>query len=177
MKNDNQREEDHITIYGCTKEDMNSAIKADESGWLESDYQVSLSLFRKLHKANPALSDLFIAEVRNLEDIDCFPINIRCRLIYFLLSTHIDWRDTYHQNISLSFNATFLQEKVYSKEPTINIDFQHITNQINQFDPSADQLEAWADIFGNALKHHQVQPEVSSGIVRDAGKMRKRRQK
>ena len=123
------------------------------------------------------MSDLFLVEIRKLKDLENLPLNVRCRLIYFLLSTHIDWRDTYHQKISLSFNATFLVEKVYSKEPTINIDFQHITNQINQFDPSADQLEAWAEIFGNALKHHQVQPEVSSGIVRDAGKMRKRRQK
>jgi len=173
----NQSEEDHITIYGCTKKDMKSAIRADESGWLESDYQAGLSLLRKLHEANPTLSDLFLVEIRKLKDLDCFPIKVRCRLIYFLLSTHIDWRDTYHQEIKLSFNATFLVEKVYSKEPTINIDFQHITNQISQLDPSSDQLEAWADIFGIALKHHQVQPEVSSGIVRDAGKMRKHRLK
>jgi len=38
-------------------------------------------------------------------------------------------------------------------------------------------MDEWGKIFGNALKNPSVHGEVSSGIVRDAGKMRKRRQK
>ena len=70
-----------------------------------------------------------------------------------------------------------LYEKVYTGEPTIDINFQHITDQLSQFNLSPEQMEAWADLFGNALKHPEAQRQVSSGIVRDAWKMRKRRQK
>ncbi len=161
----------HKLIFGLTEDEMTE----DDTGWLESDYQEARQLLYKIEISNPDQLKLFLEELKNLDSLDSLTTQQRCRFIYFLASQHVDWRDTNHQVVDGA--ATILYEKVYKGEPPIRIDFQHITDQVINFNPSAEQMEEWGKIFGNALKHHPVQGKVSSGIVRDAGKMRKRRPK
>ena len=156
---------------------MKIAIQKDKSGWLESDYRNTRHVLDKMEKVNPDQHSAFIENLKDVESLEDYPPLPRCRLIYFFLSTYIDWRDTYSQVFHPGGKTTLLYEKVYTGDQTINIDFQHITNQISEFNPSPEQVEEWGKIFGNALKHREVPDQVSSGIVRNAGKMRKRRQK
>ncbi len=169
----------HKIIFGLTEDEMTAALEADESGWLESDYQEARHLLYKIERGYPEHFKAFLESLQDLEGLDDFTLQQRCRFIYFVASQHIDWRDTNHQVVDLGDKGatTLLYEKVYTGEPTINIDFQHIIDQVRQFNPSPEQIEAWVGLFGNALKHQPAQGEVSSGIVRDAGKMRKHRRK
>ena len=169
----------HKIIFGLTEDEMTAAVKTDDTGWLESDYQEARQLLSKIEGSNPEQLKALLENLQNHDGLGDFTLQQRCRFIYFLVSQCIDWRDTNHQVVDLGDKGatTLLYEKVYTGEPPISIDFQHITEQVSQFNPSLEQVEEWGKIFGNALKHLEVPDQVSSGIVRDAGKMRKRRRK
>ena len=153
----------------------------DELGnsWLRSDYETTVSLIKELARNNPQSFEKFVVTLQEVEGLDEFPLRRRCRLIYFLLSAYVDWRDSRHQVFTYGGDqvTTLLYEKVYNDEPRISIDFQHIIDQLRRYEPSREQVDVWADLLGSTLKRPVGRGQVSSGIVRDAGRMRKRRQK
>ncbi len=174
----------HRVLFGLTHDEVWIEIESqaeDEYGnsWLRSDYETTVRLIKELARNNPQSFEKFVVTLQEAEGLDEFPIRRRCRIIYFLLSAYVDWRDSRHQVFTYGGDqvTTLLYEKVYNGEPRISIDFQHIIDRLRRYEPSREQADVWADLLGSALKRPEVRGQVSSGIVRDAGRMRKRRQK
>ena len=165
----------HNIAFGCTEDQMDIAIQEDKTGWLESDYQEARRLLQKLEMHSTGLFDDFIRKLKGVQGLDKLGIRTRCRLIYFLLSTYVDWRSTKFSRVQIKDSfSTLIFEKLHKKCPTVEVDFQSIVDSLLAFSPSKHQVSSWGEAFGHGLKHPRLPDEVKSEIVHGAGSAKKR---
>ena len=165
-------------IFGCDSSAVKAAIGSDEEGWLESDYQEALFVLRNLRSDNPEQFEDFLGRFHAVEGLEKFSFQERCQLIYFLLSSYIDWRATKATRIRTeNFSATMLFEKVYKSDPPIRLDFQNVVDQLANFNPTPEQARQWAQIFSPNSEYSVPPEEEFPGIAPELGTKQKRGRK
>ena len=164
----------HLDLFAVSMEQLVAAVQTDASGWLESDFMETISLLDMLCDIDQARYDDFKTRFLAVRGLDKLSFDKRCRLIFFLLSSQIDWRGLRSRVVRVKGERTTLNfESLYTSEPPITFDFQQIADQFTQFDPSNDRQNSWADVFARALQHRQPPPEDMPPIVRGAGSKQK----
>ena len=164
----------HKIIFGLSEDDMTDAVKAEETGWLESDYQEALQLARKLEVTNQECFEEFISKIMSANGLERLEIRSRCRLIYTFLSTYVDWRVTKFSTMKIkNSRTTMFFEKIHKKNPTIELDFQDVLDSVLTFSPSSEQTSAWGEVVAHGLRHPLPLDEVAPEIVRGAGAKKK----
>jgi len=160
----------HKIIFGLSEDDMTDEVKADDTGWLESDYQEALHLAHKLETSNRKCFEEFLTKITSANGLDKLGLHSRCRLIYTFLSSYIDWRETKFGSIRIKdTRTTMFFEKIHKKNPIIDLDFQLLLDAVLGFSPSSDQISKWGEVVAHGLMHPLPPEEVTPGIVPGAG--------
>ena len=164
-------ESEFDAIFGCNRRTVKAFIEDDKTGWLESDYNEALNVLEKLQRDNPDQYEDFRRRFLEVEELEEAPFQVRCGMIYLLLSSYVDWRAS-NAVLIKGPDMSMIFEKVYLTSPSIKLDFQNVAEQIANFEPSEEQIKVWTEVFSQAIKS-PVPPEESREIVRDMGKRKK----
>lgn len=57
-------------IFGCDSQTINTAIKNDDEGWLESDYREAYHVLNRLKHDNPEQYEDFTTRFRSVEGLE-----------------------------------------------------------------------------------------------------------
>ena len=162
------------SVFGLSESQIAAAIKADSTGWIESDYQEPRTMLEALEQGNPKQLARFLPEWSAVANKDKLQFRQRCQVIQVLLSSFMDWRKTGVTTIKTeSDTITFVFEKARKGLPPVTLSFQQVVNQFLQFDPPPHSTAEWAEVFAHGLRHPEPPAEGLRPIVRGSSTKRK----
>lgn len=171
----------HRLVFGKTYDELRKDFELDadgaedDSGRIKSEWGNTFYALERLESTNPDEFNRFISKLEKVTGLDNLAFDVRCRLIYVLLSTSIDWKDTRAGRIG---GYDTIVELPYSTVPPLDLDFQSAADAFMNYHASPNQAMAWGEIFSHALLHPSTRRSGGVGIVRGAGtKVRTRKKR
>lgn len=161
-------------LLGQSEKHIRIAIKVDESGWLESDYQEARMMLETLEEGNTEQYQRFLSEWKAVSNKNKLSLQQKCQVVQFLLSSFMNWRQTGVATLRTQSGAiTIVFEEVKSGTPQVTLSFQQVVDQIIQFDPPPDSVDTWSEVFARALRRPESPPEGFRPIVQGSSTRRK----
>jgi|GEM_PF-2566131 len=171
----------HRLVFGKTYAELQvdfgldaSLDVEDDSGPVKAEYGHTHYVLQRLETSNPQEFTRFIDKLADVEGIDDLDFTTRCRMVYALLASTIDWKDT--RAVRMASLETIL-EMPYGTAPPLDLDFQEMTDSIKAFQPSLEQASKWGEVFSRVLRQPKAPPQAAQEIVRGGGSKIRTRKK
>jgi len=162
------------SVFGLAEPQIASAIKADTTNWIESDYQEARMMLEALEQGNPKQYARFLSEWNAVANKDKLQFRQRCQMVQVLLSSFMDWRKTGVTTVKTkSDTISLVLEMARTGLPPITLSFQQVVDQFLQFDPPPHSAAEWAEVFAHGLRHPEPPAEGLRPIVRGSSTKRK----
>jgi len=171
----------HRLIFGKTYAELRADFTVDpsidaedDSGALKAEYGHTHYVLQLLETSNPAEFARFIGKLEDVQGLEDLDFTTRCRLVYTLLASTIDWKDT--RAVRMASHGT-IAEMPYGSVPPLDLDFQAMTDSVRAFRPSPEQASNWGEVFSHVLRQPKAPPQAAQEIVRGGGSKIRTRKK
>jgi hypothetical protein len=171
----------HRLVFGKTYADLRADFDIDstldvedDSGPVKAEYGHTYYVLQRLETSNPDEFTRFIGKLEAVTGLDDLDFTTRCRLVYTLLASTIDWKDT--RAGRLASHGT-IAEMPYGSVPPLDLDFQAMTDSVRAFRPSPEQASNWGEVFSHVLRQPKAPPQAAQEIVRGGGSKIRTRKK